>query len=157
MGFLDSLVNRQSEMLSVAFGGEERERVEIQVHGYERTPVGESYDDNWVNVSVLISVGAFAGKYDATFLTSDFIGLRAGLQALHESLEGTASFSTLEDQLSLKFTGDGRGHIALKGLATDAPGTGNRLEFELALDQTYLPSALGELNEIVRSFPVRAG
>ena len=57
----------------------------------------------------------------------------------------------------MKFTGDGRGHIALKGLATDAPGTGNRLEFELALDQTYLPSAIGELDEIVRSFPVRAG
>ena len=144
-------------MLSVAFGGEERERVEVQVHGYERAPVGESYDDNWVNVSVSISVGAFAGKYDATFLASDFIGFRAGLQALHELLEGTASFSTIEHQLSLEFTGDGRGHIALKGLAIDASGTGNRLEFELALDQTCLPSALGELDEILRSFPVRAG
>ncbi len=144
-------------MLSVAFGGDEREKMVVQVHCYERAPVGESDDDNRVHVSVLIAVGAFAGDYNATFLTSDFVGFREGLQALHESLEGPVIFSTLEDQLSLKFTGDGRGHIALVGVAIDAPGTGNRLEFELALDQTSLPSALGELDEIVRTFPVRAG
>ena len=58
-------------MPSITFGGEEKERVEIQVHQYERAPVGEHYDDNWVHVSVLFSIGAFAGNYKATFLTSD--------------------------------------------------------------------------------------
>ena len=144
-------------MPSVTFGGEEKERVEVQVHRYERAPVGEHYDDNWVYVSVLFSIGAFAGNYKATFLTSDFVDFREGLRALHQSLEGVACFSTLEDQLTLKLTGDGRGHIELKGIAIDAPGTGNRQAFELALDQSYLPSVLKELDEIVRSFPVRAG
>lgn len=144
-------------MPSFAFGGEENERVEVQVHGYERAPVGEYYDDNWVRVSVLVVVGAFSGEYAAAFLTSDFVGFREELQALHRSLEGKASFSTLEDQLSLELTGNGRGGIALKGIAIDAPGTGNRLEFELELDQSYIPSVLEGLNEILDKFPPRAG
>lgn len=144
-------------MSSFAFGGGEHQRVEVQVHGYERAPVGEHYDDNWVRVSVLVAVGAFSGEYAATFLTSDFVDFRAGLQALHESLEGNAVFSTLEDQLSLELTVNGRGGIALKGVALDAPCTGNRLEFKLDLDQSYLPSVLEGLDEILGKFPPRVG
>jgi hypothetical protein len=142
-------------MSSFVFGGKEREKIEVQVHGYERAPVGEYYDDNWVRASVFIAVGAFSGKYTASFLTSELFGFRERLQGLHQSLEGTACFSTLEEQLFLELTGNGRGGIALTGTAIDAPGTGNRLEFELMLDQSYLPSALAGLDEIVSKFPVR--
>lgn len=144
-------------MPSFAFGGEIKERIEVQVHGYEHAPLGEYYDDNWVRVSVLVSVGAFSGSFDATFLTHELVGFQKDLQALYHSLEGTARFTTLEEQLCLELTGNGRGQIALKGVAIDVPGMGNRLEFNLALDQSYLPSALEGLDEIARSFPVRAG
>ncbi len=141
--------------LSFYFGGEEKDRVEVQIHGYEREPTGEYFDDNWVNVSVHLSVGSFSGHYTATFLTSDFVSFHDNLLILHQSLKAIARFSTLEEQLSLELTGDGCGHITLKGLAIDAPGTGNRLNFELALDQSYLPLALRELHDIVSRFPVR--
>lgn len=144
-------------MSSLAFGGEEYERVEVEVHGYERSPVGEFYDDNWVRVSVRVSVGAFKGKFPAAFLTSDFAEFRGQLQKLSHSLEGVASFSTLEGQLSLELTGNGRGGIFLKGVAIDVPGTGSRLEFDLELDQSYLPAALEGLDEILDKYPVRAG
>jgi hypothetical protein len=90
---------------------------------YERAPVGEYYDDNWVRAEVFVSVGAFKGKYTAAFLTSDFVGFREELQVLHQSLSGQATFSTLEEQLSLKLSGNGRGGISLAGVAVDAPGT----------------------------------
>jgi hypothetical protein len=144
-------------MPSFAFGGEERERVEVEAHGYERAPTGEYYDDNWLRSSVSIAAGAFSGKFDAAFLTAEFLGFREQLQALYESLAGTARFETLEEQLSLVLVGDGRGGVLLKGIAVDVLGTGNRLEFELALDQSYLHSALEGLNDIVTRFPVRAG
>lgn len=152
-----SNVNQQLDMPSFAFGGEERERIEVSVHAYERAPVGDYYDDNWVRASVVVSVGSFSGNYDAAFLTSDFAAFREALRELHQSLTGVASFSTLEEQLSLQLAGDGLGHVLLKGIALDAPGTGNRLEFELALDQSYLLSALEGVDEIVSIFPVRAG
>ncbi|KRW67430.1 hypothetical protein AO741_20765 [Pseudomonas sp. TTU2014-105ASC] len=143
-------------MESFAFGGEEAERVEVQVHGYEREPVGEYYDDNWVRVSVHVNVGSFSGLFDATFLTSELAEFRVSVSSLYESLVGVARFTTLEDQLSLELAGDGRGHIQLKGVAIDAPGIGNRLEFQMALDQGHLSAALRGLDGIASSFPVRA-
>ncbi|HEY8357345.1 MAG TPA: hypothetical protein VIL30_07755 [Ramlibacter sp.] len=129
----------------------------MQVHGYERAPVGEFYDDNWVRVSVHLNVGAFAGSFEAAFLTSDFAEFQNGVSSLYESLAGVARFSTLEEQLGLELTGDGRGHVVLKGVALDAPGVGNRLEFEIPLDQGHLSTALKGLHGITSSFPVRAG
>jgi hypothetical protein len=144
-------------MTSFSLGGEENNRVQVQVHGYERPPVGEYYDDNWVRVSVFVAVGAFSGQFDAAFLTSDFVAFRDELLSLHASLQGKAVFSTMEDQLSLALTGNGLGGIEVKGVAIDAPGVGNQLEFELALDQSYLPAVLGDLDEILAEFPPRAG
>jgi hypothetical protein len=144
-------------MPSFAFGGEERERVMVQVHGYKRVPVGEYYDDNWVRSEVFVSVGAFSGEYTAAFLTSDFVGFREEVRALHESLAGKATFCTLEEQLSIELTGNGRGGIALVGVAADAPGTGNQLKFKLELDQSHLPLVLKGLDEILSKYPPRVG
>ncbi|MFN7571089.1 MAG: hypothetical protein ACK5TK_06500 [Betaproteobacteria bacterium] len=119
--------------------------------------MGEYYDDNWLRVSVRVSAGAFAGLFDATFLTSEFVGFRESLGALHDSLIGSARFSTLEEQLVLDLTGDRLGHITLRGVATDAPGIGNRLQFQLALDQSHLSVALRDLDAMICTFPVRAG
>ena len=150
-------VNRHEAMPSFVIGGEERERVVVQVHRYERAPVGEYFDDNWVRAEVFVSVGSFSGEYTAAFLTSDFMGFREELRALHQSLAGKATFSTLEEQLSLELTGNGRGGIALAGVAADAPGSGNQLKFELELDQSHLPSVLKGLDEILRQYPPRVG
>ncbi len=144
-------------MQSFSFGGNERERLEVQVHAYARVPVGDYHDDNWLRVSVSIQAGAFSGTFGCAFLAPEFSEFRDSLQVLHETLAGVARFSTIEDQLSLKLTGDGRGHIALKGLALDVPGMGNRLEFHLDLDTGHLSSALRELDEIVGAFPTRIG
>ena len=144
-------------MENFAFGGEEADRVEVRVHGYERAQVGEYYDDNWLKVSVCINAGSFSGLFEAAFLTSEFIEFRDNLRSLYESLVGSAHFATLEGQLTLHLTGDGKGHIALAGVAFDAPGTGNRLEFHINLDQGHLSSALRGLDGIATTFPVRAG
>jgi hypothetical protein len=76
---------------------------------------------------------------------------------LHQSLSGQATFSTLEEQLSLKLSGNGRGGISLAGVAADAPGSGNQLAFEIELDQSRLPSVLKGLDEILSQYPPRVG
>jgi len=142
-------------MPSFAFGGEKQERVEVEVHGYERPPTGDYYDDNWLRSSVSIAAGAFSGNFDTAFLTADFSEFRDQLQSLYESLASTASFETLEEQLSLALVDDGRGGFLLKGVAVDVLGTSNRLESGIAFDQSDLLSALEGLNDIVSQFPVR--
>ena len=144
-------------MPSFSLGGAERERVAVTVASYERRePAGEYWDDNWVAVEVVVLVGRFRAKYSASFMTAELLAFRDKLRNLYESLSGTVQFTTLEEQLSLALVGDGRGHIEVSGVAIDAPGIGNRLEFKLSLDQSQLASTLKGLDDVVSAFPVRA-
>ena len=140
-----------------SLGGSERERIEVSVQRYERPPSGEYFDDNWLSVRVSVCVGGFRGRFDASFQTGEIASFRDQLSSLYKTLKGEAKFVTMETQLALTLIGDGRGGITLKGEAWDQPGTGNRLEFALELDQTHVGNTLGELNEVLDGFPVRAG
>ena len=142
-------------MQSLAFGGEQYERLEIAVLGYERPAAGDFSDDNWLRVKVAIHCGAFQGEFLATFLTSDFESFREQLSSLYETLKGEAEFQTIEEQLSFSITGNGMGHMLLRGSALDQAGIGNRLAFTLNLDQSQLYSSLQSLGAIISAYPVR--
>ena len=141
--------------MKFSIGGVEREKVEVEVACYEREPTGEYYDDNWVRGNVFISVGGFKGNYSAAFLTHEFSRFLDELQNLYKSLKGTAEFETIEKQLYIKASGDGKGHISIEGEALDAAGIGNRLNFSLKIDQTDLSYTIKQLKELVKHYPVR--
>lgn len=142
-------------MQTFFFGGDERERIEVTVHGYERAPVGDFHDDNWLSVEVAVKAGAFSGRYQAAFLTEELVLFLEQLQTLHSALRGRATFATMEEQLSISLEGDGLGHITLIGAASDQPGIGNELRFQLSLDQTQLQASLQSLEAVVNAYPVR--
>lgn len=143
-------------VVAFSIGGSERNKVTVEVINYERPASGDYHDDNWVNVGVYVAVGAFSGRFATSFLTEEFVAFRSQLRELYETLNGEATFTTIEGQLTLNLVGDGRGGITLKGEALDQPGVGNCLSFEMALDQTYLASALDGLDQVIAAFPVRA-
>jgi hypothetical protein len=138
-----------------AFGQSQHDRIEIDVLRYERAPIGEYYDDNWLTVQIRADVGGFRGTVDVAILTAELAAFLAELGPLHESLQGAAEFATLEGQLRLRLTGDGKGHIELVGTVADQPGTGNRLHFTLNFDQSQLRASIGELENVVSEFSVR--
>jgi len=146
-------------MTGAAFslGESKHERVEVTVSGYERQPSGDYHDDNWLTVEVSLVVGGFRGRFQASFLTAELTEFRDQLVALNKSLKGEAKLATMETQLLLSLTGNGRGGISLKGEAWDQPGIGNRLAFGFNLDQTHLANTLRELDAVIERFPVRAG
>ncbi len=146
-------------MTGAAFslGESEHERVKRTVSGYESQPSGDSHEDNWLMVDVSVAVGGFRGRFQATFRTAELTEFRDQLMALYKSLKGEAKLITMEAQLLLSLTGNGRGDISLKGEAWDQPGIGNRLSFGIDLDQTHLASTLRELDAVIERFPVRAG
>lgn len=150
-------VSRRMTVATFALGGTARERVEVAVLGYERAPAGEYHDDNWLRVRITVQAGAFSGSYDAAFLTEEIIQFRKQLEVMYESLRGEAEFTTLEEQLSLRLTANGRGEVLLRGTAVDTAGTGNRLEFQLTLDQTHLHRTVDELRQVTDRYPIRAG
>src|SRR6266704_2682710 len=108
-------------MTGTAFslGESKHGRVEVLVSGYERQPSGDYHDDNWLTVEVSLAVGGFSGRFQASFLTAELIEFRDQLAALYKSLNGEAKLVTIETQLLLSLTGNGRGGISLKGEAWD--------------------------------------
>ncbi|MCE0498621.1 MAG: hypothetical protein LV481_11815 [Methylacidiphilales bacterium] len=143
--------------MTFSFGQSERERIEVDVLNYERSPIGEYYDDNWLTIKIGVHAGGFHGKAEAAILTFELVKFASDLRPLFETLRGTAEFSTMEEQLSLRLTGDGNGHVELSGEVEDQAGIGNRLKFKLQIDQSQLGASIRELEEVTTKFPVRAG
>jgi hypothetical protein len=142
-------------MQSVLFVGDGGEQLRIDVLGYEREPVGEYFDDNWLSVAVEIKAGGFTGFFSASFLTEEIEAFHQGAASLYDSLTGQAKFRTMEEQLSIDLVGDGLGHIRLTGSAEDRPGIGNTLAFAFTFDQTQLQSSVQNLVKALAAFPVR--
>ncbi len=141
--------------MTLSFGHSEQERIEVEVHGYERAPVGEHYDDNWLTVEIRVRAGGFRGKASATIITGELTKFLSELRPLHQTLSGAATFTTMEEQLSLRLVGDGKGHIELRGEVADQPGIGNRLHFTLQFEQSQLGASIRELERVTLQFPER--
>lgn len=142
--------------MTFSFGHTELERIEVEVRRYERAPVGEYWDDNWLTVEIRVWAGGFRGKASAAIITSELTKFLSELRPLFETLSGTAEFTTIEGQLSLRLVGDGKGHIELRGEVADQPGVGNRLHFALQFDQSQLGASIRELERVTLQFPERA-
>jgi hypothetical protein len=136
--------------MKVSFGQSERERVEIDVPAWKRASVD---DYNWLTVCIRVQAGGFQGEVSAAILTDDLVRFLAQLRPLHQTLSGSAEFSTMEDQLSLRLVGDGKGHIDLSGEVADRAGDGNRLHFRLQFDQSQLGASVRQLEQATSDFP----
>lgn len=99
----------------------------------------------WIEATVEISVHCFRGSIKASFEVFDFKQLLVQLRTLYETLTGRAELCPREEQLALSFVGTGSGHILLAGTAWSQARYGNKLEFELKLDQTYLVGPIAQL------------
>ena len=139
-----------------SFGHSEQERIEVDVQGYERAPSGEYWDDNWLNIEVRVRVGGFQGKATASIITSELAKFASELRPHYETLSGVAEFATLEQQLSLRLSGDGNGHIELRGEVVDGAGMKNRLHFTLQFDQSELKASIHEIDKVISLFPSRS-
>jgi hypothetical protein len=138
----------------MVIGNESTNWVEVQVLARSHPGCQDNWDGNWVRSEVTLRAGAFSGRYDADLRTDEFARFRDELKAVFQPLIGKAEFSSLEGWLAIEFVGNGKGHFSGSCQAMDTPGTGNRLSFSLAIDQTEIPSILRDLDFILSKFPV---
>ena len=112
------------------------------------------WDGNWIESQVLVAAGGFHGSIGLSLRAEEFVDFRDQLASLSERLDGTARFSTMEGQLKLTLSGDGKGHVLVEGVVLDEAGVGNSLSFSFEIDQTYLSGLLQSLDAVITRFPV---
>jgi hypothetical protein len=133
--------------------GKEYEKLVVEVLG---SPVKDEYAV-WIPVHITIRTGGFSGQFKATFLARDMVKFRDELRTIYESLNGNATFETLERQMHLKVTVDKLGHIYVDGELRDEVCISNKLIFHMDFDQTYLGHTVQELNEVITGISQQVG
>lgn len=114
----------------------------------------DRWDGNWIDCELQIVAGCFRGGFRADLRSEEFQTFLEEVEGLSRTLEGTASFTTMEGQIALSLTGDGKGHVRVTGEGIDAAGIGNRLQFAFEIDQTHLPPICESLGHLLAAFPV---
>ena len=113
-----------------------------------------SWDQNWLKCYITVKGGRFQGQYEAELMRVDFDTFNQDLKRIYNDLKGCARFTCLESQLEIIMEGDGLGHFVIHCIAMDQPGVGGKLEFDMAIDQTYLPNLIRQLEMILDRYPV---
>jgi len=139
-----------------SFGQSQHERIAVDVTRYERDASGEPSDDNWLIVQIEVSAGGFRGNTDADIMTGEMARFASQVRPLYDTLSGVADLNTLEGQLQLHLSGDGKGHIDLEGEVHDHAGIGNRLRFSFQFDRSQLAQSIRQLDAVLLAFPTRA-
>jgi hypothetical protein len=142
-------------MADIALGGGDRERIQISLSARTRPSDTDYWDGNWLNADVTAHVGGFRARVSGNVRSEEFVAFRKQIVSLDQSLRGEASFATMENWLTLRLRGDGRGHIEVELGILDRPGIGNRLTGRLDLDQSCLSPLLRQLDRVIEEFPVR--
>ncbi len=114
------------------------------------------WDGNWIVCEVEIAAGGFRGGFRADLRGEEFLGFLNETAELSRTLEGAASLTSMEGQIALTLTGDGRGLVRVAGEAVDVAGSGNRLQFGFGIDQTCLPEIARLWNTCSPPFPCSA-
>jgi len=142
-------------MLSFIIGENKTAYLKVQAYMHSHPDANDYWDGNWIDTVIEILVGGFRASFGACLRSEDFVHLYQGLEQLYSSLHSNYKFETMEEQLTLFISGDGRGHFEIKGIAIDKAGDGNELRFILSIDQTFIPDILSEIKEIIEQFPVK--
>lgn len=112
-------------------------------------------DGDWIECELSIASGGFRGSFRANLRSEEFTAFLEQTRELVEALQGSASLTTMEGQIALYLTGNGKGAIRVHGEAIDEAGGLNRLQFEFEIDQTSLVPICESLEHLLAAFPVK--
>jgi hypothetical protein len=138
----------------LVIGREDGQHLIVRALSRNHPDLFDYWDANWVACELEIAAGGFRGAFRADLRSEEFRVLLEEVEALSRTLDGAATFSTMEGQVAFSLAGDGKGQVRVQGEAADTPGSDNRLQFGFDIDQTYLPEICRSLEVILAAFPV---
>jgi hypothetical protein len=148
------LARKSGLMCEVRLGGSPAEYLLLVLRGRSHPAASDYWDGNWLDCEAEVVAGPFQGRLGGCIRVEELQDFGAALSTLYERLRGEATFTTMEQWLEVRVTGDGRGHMEVCGRLCDDLVAGNTLVFRLHLDQTYLPPVLRQLATALGTYPV---
>ena|SRR5215468_4101522 len=129
---------------------------QLWVHGRQFPEAQDYWDGNWLNVTAHCgSAGASVWVSGAVLMVTDLARFAAQCRGLSEGHLAEATLSPLEPELRVLIGQiDRQGHLVLRVEITPDPVT-QQHSFEFAIDQSYLPALLSEVNAVLREYPIR--
>jgi hypothetical protein len=112
---------------------------------YVSIEIGGAPFEGWLTGTVAVSAGPWSGEFKAQFYVGELGRFGAEIEKLYQDLAGPAVFASMESNIEMTLTGDGKGHITAEGIARDGFVRDTYIRFELALDQTELPGIAAAL------------
>jgi hypothetical protein len=85
-------------------------------------------------------------------MLNDLYSFTDQLKYLQKSLKGSAVFSNIEDNVTLKLSTDELGHIAINGKLRHPYKADLELLFVINSDQTFLPDLITECTKIIEHY-----
>lgn len=138
----------------ILIGDPAAQHVLIRPLGRSHPGLFDKWDGNWIDCEIVIVAGAFRGSFRADLRSEEFRMFQEDVEDLNRTLDGAASFSTMEGQLALSLTADGNGQVRVAGEGIDEAGVGNRLQFGFVIEQAHLQDLGRSLEHLLTAFPV---
>lgn len=127
--------------------------IEIQleeVYGFpEATSHFGGYD---ARASVEIKSGNYSVKGEMYVTTGEISLFYDQLKACYQRLGGEVGFANYDVSLEMKLTFNTQGQVLITGRFKERPDLDNELLFEMESDQSYMISALEDMEQIVRQY-----
>ena len=139
------------EAPSIELGG-----FQIWVHRRQFPDAFDRWDGNWLYVTAQCAqAGAIVAAGGPILDAADLQRFRDELAALDGTLSGQAELSGAEPDIRVRVAAsNGRGELRVRvDLTPDPQAQGHW--FEYAVDQSYLPETIRQLDTVLELFPVR--
>jgi hypothetical protein len=101
----------------------------------------------WVKAEIYVYCDGWSGRTKGEFLPGQLSKSAREIRRLRRELTGSALFESLEPQIAIRFSGDGKGHIGVEGSAQNG-FLGARLVFRFDIDQTFLDQIARALDRL---------
>jgi hypothetical protein len=127
-------------MRTMEIRGEMGQRVSVTLEDYERTgPQENPHDANWLRCAITAQIGRFHGDVDASLTADDFSRFSSEIENLTEGAALVASFTTMEEALTLRIEAHRAGRATVTGTLRASDSTPlTSLSFVFESDLSYL-------------------
>jgi hypothetical protein len=130
--------------------------LQIWIHGYQFVEA-ENYDDaNWLRVSVHCGAnGASVWTSGSIITVNDIIGMASDSEKLYQNEIKELEIDPMEPELRITMKAiDSLGHLEMTvEITPDHLSQEHTFQFEI--DQSYLPTLVGQCRKLLEHFPYR--